>query len=246
MRDSGGLLEVSLVDVTLGEAEASRHPSLRVGDYVQLTVTDSGIGMTEEVQARIFEPFFTTRAQSGGTGLGLSVVHGIVESREGAVTVQSAPGRGTTFQVLLPAAAQSLKAGERDRPQARPGNERVLFVDDEKAITRMAEIGLTRLGYRVTTFTDPAAALAAFRARPTDFDLVVTDVTMPGLPGDVLVEHLRAVRPDIPVIFATGYSDRLSPESVARLGRALLTDKPLAATALSALIRTLRDATPTG
>ena len=238
MRESGGVLEVRLDDLENSDAVMSKHPQLAQGSYVCLTVKDTGCGIPPENLARIFEPFFTTRPAGQGTGLGLSVVHGIVESWGGAIGVSSEVGKGTTFEVYLPASAATATV-ESEPTLAHRGSERVLFVDDESDLTEVARRGLSRFGYEVTVFNDPRRALEAFRARPGDFDIVVTDMTMPGITGDVLATEVRRLRPEIPVVLVSGFSDRFTAEQAKTAGFDGFVDKPLRPTSLAQLIRKL-------
>jgi CheY-like chemotaxis protein len=178
---------------------------------------------------RIFEPFFTTKAPGEGTGLGLSVVHGIMQSHEGAVTVYSQPGEGTVFHLYFPACPDEATAIVTDgSPIPRGKGERVLYVDDEAALAEMGRKILERLGYSVETQTSPAAALQQVRATPARYDLVITDLTMPGMTGTQLAHELLAIRPDFPVILITGYSATLTTERVQALGIRDLILKPIA------------------
>jgi signal transduction histidine kinase/CheY-like chemotaxis protein len=182
-------------------------PDLDDGAYVLLSVSDTGCGMDASTIERIFEPFFTTKPIGEGTGLGLSVVHGIVKSHDGAIAVDSAPGAGTTFRLYFPVAdADVVAAAARAEPaDVRGHGERVLYVDDEEALVDTTTRILERLGYRVTAFSDPRRALDAFNAGPNDFDAVVTDLAMPGLSGLELAREIRRVRSDIPLLFTSGF-----------------------------------------
>jgi CheY-like chemotaxis protein len=237
MKQAGGVLGVTLDETDLEAASQARHPGLAPGRYVRMEVTDTGCGMTEEVRSHIFEPFFTTRRNGEGTGLGLSVVHGIVAGRGGAISVASAPGRGSTFTVLLPARPDT---GERQRSPGTapaPGTERILFVDDEVILADLAEVALRGLGYAVTACTSGTEALAAFEAEPGAFDVVVSDMTMPGMTGDVLAGRIRKIRPDLPIILCTGFSERMNEDKARSLGVASFVLKPVTPAALSSLIR---------
>jgi len=184
--------------------------------------------MSPEVQRRIFEPFFTTRSQGEGTGLGLSVVHGIVKSLGGTISVHSEPGKGSTFHVLLPALPPGEPPATKGWNQALPtGTARILFVDDEEFQVDLAARMLGRLGYQVTVKTHSEEALALFKADPRAFDLLISDMTMPKMPGDILVARIRAIRPGFPVILCTGFSDRLTEECLRALGPVGFAMKPL-------------------
>ena len=240
MKDHGGTLEVHLREHEMDAGLLDRYPELAPGRYVCLTVKDTGCGIPLEILGRIFEPFFTTRPADQGTGLGLSVVHGIVKTWGGAIGVDSEVGIGTTFEVLLPICEATAKP-ESERTQHERGHERVLFIDDEVALTEVASKGLTRFGYSVVAFNDPAQALAAFRASPKDFDIVITDMTMPGLTGELVAAEVRRLRPEIPVVLVSGFSDRLTAEQALAAGFDGFVDKPLRPTTLAQLIRRLCD-----
>ncbi|HBG07915.1 MAG: histidine kinase [Geobacteraceae bacterium GWC2_58_44] len=205
MRLKGGILDLSLNNVGLDTAAISGAPDLASGCYLKLTVKDSGHGMDAKTMERIFDPFFTTKGHSEGTGLGLSVVHGIVRNHGGAITVSSKPGGGTTFEVFLPRIEHvwNDEAIESHAPYPT-GNERILFVDDEEDVVFAGKKMLERLGYRVVVGRDGEEALEIFRAEPAGFDLVITDQTMPKLTGAELARELMLIRPDIPVILCTG------------------------------------------
>ncbi len=207
MRDRGGVLEVTedMVDIT--PEMVAVHPQLREGRFLRISVRDSGCGMPAHVLQRIFEPFFTTKPPGEGTGLGLSVVHGIVQAHQGALTVYSQPGQGTLFRLHLPLAksSASTQATENHHELPRGANERVLFVDDEAAIVRIAGSMLHHLNYTPLCFTSPNEAAAAFAENPGSFDLLVTDLSMPAFNGVELVKRCRLLRPDLPVVLASGY-----------------------------------------
>ncbi|MBM3223700.1 MAG: response regulator [Candidatus Tectomicrobia bacterium] len=237
MRATGGVLEVRLEQVTVDAGRASQHPDLPAGPYVCLSIADTGHGMGPEVLERLFEPFFTTKGAGEGTGLGLAVVHGIVSSHEGAITVESTLGQGSTFRIYLPQLPAAAGPSEAlDQPIPR-GDERILFVDDEAALARMGQELLERLGYQVVTYTSSVEALEAFRAEPQRFDLVITDQTMPQLPGDVLATELRRLRPELPIILCTGLSYSITAERAQALGIAAFLMKPLVIRDLAVTIR---------
>lgn len=216
-----GLLEVELDDMMVDDGFAAAHPGLKPGPHLRLRVTDDGCGMTPEVKDRIFEPFFTSRSSGEGTGLGLSVVHGIVTGCGGAITVYSEPGTGTTFNVFLPAIEAQAAAETAPREIPRGAGESVLFVDDEPANAELVQVMLGRLGYRVRVATSSPGALETFRADPRGFDLVITDLTMPWMRGDTLAEAIRSIRPDVPVLLTTGYSANRAQEWRRRGGHVL-------------------------
>ncbi|HSI09797.1 MAG TPA: PAS domain S-box protein [Rariglobus sp.] len=229
MKDRPGRLEVRLDDCRVDEALAATLPPLRPGPHVRLTVADTGCGMPATVVNRIFEPFFTTKAPGEGTGLGLSVVHGIMQSHDGAVSVQSQPGAGTRFTLYFPARPQTdPAAGPSAREKPKHGNgECILFVDDEARLATCGRDILEQLGYRVVTSTRPEDALDRIRSAPGSFDLVITDLTMPEMTGMDLARSILQLRPGLPIILMTGYSANLTPDYVRTQGLADLLFKPL-------------------
>jgi signal transduction histidine kinase len=241
MRETGGCLEVRLEAVDIDEPVTAQHPELPPGPYVCISVTDTGQGMTPAVMERIFEPFFTTKAPGEGTGMGLALVHGIVTSHGGAVTVASVVGQGTTFTVYLPQSTdKTCDAAPQEGASvtaAPPGAERVLFVDDEAVLVSLGEAILQRLGYEVVACTSSTEALAAFRAAPQRFDVVITDQTMPHMTGEGLAQTIRRLRPDVPIILCTGFSAGMHAERARELGIDALLMKPLAKQELAQTIR---------
>jgi signal transduction histidine kinase len=206
MSAKGGILDVEICSIEVNEDFAAQNPDLSAGNYLRLTVSDTGCGMKSDVLARIFDPYFSTKAKEHGTGLGLSVVHGIVKSHGGAITVYSEPDRGTTFRIYFPAVEAEIGVRSHPDDSVPTGGERILFVDDEKAITNVSSQILKRLGYKVEARTNSVEALELFRSRPDLFDLVITDLTMPNMTGDELARELTLIRPDIPIILCSGFS----------------------------------------
>lgn len=238
MRGKPGRLRVQLDRFEAGPDLAVLYPELRQGPYLRLTVSDTGHGMNREIQRRIFEPFFTTKGPGEGTGLGLSVVHGIVRDHDGAIRVESEVGFGTTVRIYLPA----LEAEARDVESRFVGlvhghQERVLFVDDEPALGLAVARMLRKLNYQVNVQTDPLAALEWFRSQPDQTDLVITDLTMPGMTGADLAAALRAIRPAIPVLLASGFSGTYTPEKVREMGMNGLLQKPISLQDLSRAVQ---------
>jgi len=211
MRTRGGKLDIFLENVDLAEGEAATDPPLPAGRYLRLTVADTGHGMDRKTAERIFDPFFTTKEPGRGTGLGLSVVHGIVRNHDGGICFSSEPGKGTNFQIYLPRVDGSVSIAEEEAPRPAPGGtERILFLDDEEDLVYAGQRMLENLGYEVIAGTNSLDALKVFRAQPERFDLVITDQTMPHLTGDRLAREILRIRPDIPLILCTG----LGPTSV--------------------------------
>jgi signal transduction histidine kinase len=241
MRAEGGVLEVSLVDIALDGQEANRHQDLAPGQYVILSVMDTGHGISPQDMDRIFDPFYSTKQVDEGIGMGLSVTHGIVKDHGGAITVHSKPGKGTTVHVLLPVMEtekQGIPAAFGDIPK---GNETILFVDDDAGLLDMGKIILEKLGYTVTATPDPMAALEWVRDRPAQFDLVITDQTMPRLTGENLSREMLRIRPDLPVILCTGYSELIDDEKAAALGIRAFLMKPVNMDKLAQTIRQVLD-----
>jgi PAS domain S-box-containing protein len=243
MKERGGVLTVELRDKEIVEAQARELPGLSLGPHVCLSVTDTGVGIPPAVRDRIFEPFFTTRTTGEGTGLGLSVVHGIVTALHGAITVYSEPGQGATFRVYLPR-CDAAAAEARGPAAPRGGRERVLVVDDEPALVSLGQRLLGRLGYRVTGLTSSREALALVRADPSAFDLVITDLTMPPPTGLELAEALRDLRPGLPVVLCTGFGDAVTADRAANLGITATAHKPFTSEGLAAVVRAALDRRP--
>ena len=209
-----GRLEVGMEEVLVDDALVGLNADLRPGRYVRLSVRDTGCGMTPETLSRIFEPFFTTKKVNQGTGLGLAVVHGIIRNHDGAIIVRSKPGEGSEFQIFLPVhAGETETVAGKENPSGRADGEHVLVVDDEAAVVTVLKLLLGRAGYNVTAFTDPHEAFNHFRSRPDDFDLIVTDLTMPGMNGLELAGKIFEVRPELPVVIATGFAGELVSEA---------------------------------
>jgi PAS domain S-box-containing protein len=242
MQDKGGTLKISLADVNIDDRTAEARGLLGPGDHVQLIVSDTGGGIPPEVLSSVFEPYFTTKAPGHGTGMGLASVHGTVKKYGGAVRVESQKGQGTVVTVWLPTVLKRDTAAPYQAAELPTGTERILFVDDEAPIAKMSQQILERLGYRVTTRTSSVEALALFSAGPDEFDLVITDVSMPVLTGDKLAAEMMKVRPDIPVILCTGYSNRISDVSATEIGIKAFAHKPIVMTDLANTVRTVLDA----
>ncbi|MGZ6292546.1 MAG: PAS domain S-box protein, partial [Syntrophales bacterium] len=218
MRDKGGILSVSLASVEAATYLVSRYPDLKPGPYVRLTVGDTGHGVDPSILERIFDPYFTTKGPGEGTGMGLAVVQGIVKRHGGMITVQSEIGKGTSFHLLFPRIEQEI-AQEAMVAEVLPrGRERILFVDDEKSLVDLGKGMLESLGYSVTIKTNSLEALETFRAQPDAFDLIITDVTMPGMTGIELAKELITIRPDIPIILCTGFSELIDEKHAKEMG----------------------------
>ena len=212
-------------------------PTLETGPYLCLTVSDTGHGMDASVMERIFDPYFTTKGPGEGTGLGLSVVQGIVKSHGGTITVSGAPGRGTTFRVFLPRLkdAGAVEPGPVDTIPTGKGS--ILLVDDEKALVEMGKEMLEALGYRVTAATNSLEALETFRSQPHSFDLVITDMTMPYQTGKELIEKILSIRKDMPTVLYTGFSDQISEKQAKEAGIRGFLMKPYTLVKLAETVR---------
>jgi len=241
MREKGGTLEIALTDVELDSDFASTHPEIQPGDYQKLMVSDTGHGMTPEVMSRIFDPFFTTKPVDEGTGLGLSVVHGIVKDCGGTITVYSEPGKGTTFNLYFPIIKDKAEEKPGEYKIIPTGTERILVVDDEKAIIDISKKILTSLGYAVEVRTSSIEALELLKAMPDKFDLIITDMTMPQMTGDKLAMELMKVRPDIPVILCTGFNEKITKERAEAMGIKAFLMKPLLKEEMAHKIRKVLD-----
>jgi signal transduction histidine kinase len=238
----GGALLVSL-DAVRGEAgRTATIGSVEAQDYVVLTVADTGIGIQRDIIERIFDPFFTTKDVGTGTGLGLSLVHGIVTELGGAIDVASVPGQGSTFTVYLPRSGDAVESDEGEAAAVPRGDgQRVLIVDDEEPLASLATRTLEDLGYVPTGFTSSAAALAAFRADPGRFDAVITDERMPGMTGTALIRELRGIRREIPILLMSGYLGADVVRRAREAGADELLKKPVSASELAiGLARVLR------
>ncbi len=238
MRGKGGVLLVTIAPEEINVTRAALNPDLRPGAYIHLGVRDTGQGMEQEVAARIFEPFFTTKQTGDGTGMGLAVVHGIVKGHQGAIEVTSVPGQGTVFDLYFPRITEVGEVGSvlGDSEMSR-GTERILFVDDEPALAGLGKEVLEALGYQVQAYGDSREAWARFGADPESFDLVITDLTMPGMTGAELAEKILALRPGIPVILTTGYSDILTEDEARELGVREYLLKPVCTARLAEVVR---------
>ncbi|MBI2511464.1 MAG: PAS domain S-box protein [Opitutae bacterium] len=226
--EQGGRIDLGLAPREVDAEFAATHLGLQPGPHALLTVRDNGCGMPPDVLARIFEPFFTTKQPGEGTGLGLAVVHGIVQSHRGAIFVDSEPGRGTTFEIYLPALAQPAAAGDRadNAPLPRGSGQHILLVDDDTVAREGLRGQLAHLGYRVTALGSARVALAHFLTKRKDIDLVLTDYAMPDLDGGELAARILDVAPGFPVLFVSGYVDGRLQEKLRALGVRELVRKP--------------------
>jgi CheY-like chemotaxis protein len=237
MRERGGFLDLTLEAVELDAASAGSYENLQPGPYAQLTVRDTGCGMDAATLERIFDPYFTTKRVGEGSGLGLAVVHGIVKRHEGDIRVQSEPGEGTVFEIFFPRLQQVREETESILAEPLRGSERILFVDDEQVLATLGERMLDQLGYSVTATSSSLDAIELFRSKPDGFDLVITDYTMPHKTGVDLALEILKVRPDIPIILCTGYSEMINEDTAKRLGIRAFVMKPLGRRNIARVIR---------
>jgi CheY-like chemotaxis protein len=240
MEADGGTLEINLRDVLIG-GELAQKLGIKPGNYIELKVSDTGTGMPAEILDSIFEPYFTTKDPGEGTGLGLAVVHGIVEKYEGKITVDSKLDKGSVFTIYLPITKKPempQQFGPEDLPT---GTERILFVDDEEVVANISRRILEQLGYTVTTRTNSLEALKLFNSKSADYDLVITDMTMPNMTGDKLATELMNIRSDIPVILCTGFSKNISKEAAHEMGIKAFVTKPIAKADIARIVRKVLD-----
>ncbi len=242
MEEKGGTLHASLSKTELSAGDLANEPQLHPGPYIRLAISDTGVGLTPELISRIFDPYFTTKDVGKGSGMGLAVVHGIVKKHNGFIKVESNPKQGSTFTVFLPRVEKTVKTEEEEKPEEAPkGSEKILFIDDEEMLAKLAQSILESLGYAVTVMTDSSKALALFQENPTAFDLVITDQTMPGIPGSELAKKLLKLRPDIPIILCTGYSSMIDEIKAQEIGIKEYTMKPVKRNEIAKLIRKVLD-----
>jgi nitrogen-specific signal transduction histidine kinase/CheY-like chemotaxis protein len=240
MREKGGVLELTLMEEQIRPKDSG--PDLSPGKYLKLTVSDTGHGMGETVMETIFDPYFTTKGPGEGTGMGLAVVHGIVKDHGGDIKVHSEPGKGATFHVYLPVIGTRSVQQEAIAAGSVPtGTERILFVDDEEYLVFMTQQILGRLGYQVTSRTSSVEALEAFRAKPDEYDLVITDMTMPNMTGVELSTRLREIKPDIPILLCTGFSEMIDEDKAKNMGISAYIMKPILKDEIAGAIRRVLD-----
>jgi len=240
MLATGGTLNISMSEVEM-EGEAAINAQILDGDYVKLMISDTGTGIPPEHLDRIFDPFFTTKEVGKGTGLGLSVVHGIIKRQKGSILVESEVGSGTAFEVYLPLSDEINQCEKRPIDLLTGGDEHILLVDDEQDILNIETEMLKTLGYAVTATNNPKDALETFAKHPEQFDLVITDMTMPAMTGDKFIKELEKIVPNIPTILCTGYSELISKEKAASLGINEFLMKPISMVDFSNTIRGVLD-----
>jgi len=243
MEETGGILDITLETVFLSSDSAGKPSDLLSGEYLKINISDTGPGMHPDIIHRIFDPYFTTKAVGKGSGMGLAVVHGIVKNHNGAITVDSIHGEGSTFAIFLPVAEEEPAMEVKTSDDIPSGSESILFVDDEPSIAEMTGQMLTRLGYEVVTTTEPTEALAMFQSNPDRFDLVITDMTMPRMSGVKLSERMKEIRQGIRVIVCTGHSPLIDEERAGSIGIEGYVMKPIVKNDLARTVRKVLDET---
>ena len=241
MMKTGGILKVRLDAAKIDQKTADKIPNLKKGEYIRLTISDTGHGMDLKTKERIFEPFFTRKEVGSGSGLGLSVVHGIVNNYGGAIVVDSTPGKGTTFMIYLPKYGDDTLDSDKSDKKPLKGDEYILFVDDEPEITFMGKKMLENLGYKVSISSNSTSALEEFKKEPDRYSLLVTDQSMPDISGTELAAKMKEIRPELRVIIITGYSENLSDEILAQSGVSEVILKPMKMDDFSKVIRRVLD-----
>ncbi|MCP3942139.1 MAG: response regulator [Desulfobacteraceae bacterium] len=240
MQKKGGILKVELNDVHFDTAQ-SLFINLKPGQYLNLTISDQGHGMPPETLAKLYDPFFTTKKKEEGTGLGMSVVHGIIKNHQGAIKVESQLKKGSTFNIYLPIIKKQ-KSGEVEIKSSTPvGTERILLIDDDPDLVRMNKRILEPLGYKIETRVSSIEALELFRTDPNRFDLIITDMAMPNMTGEELAQKLLLIRADIPIIICTGFSDNMNKEKARNMGFKAFLHKPILKQKLAETIRKVMD-----
>ena len=237
VQEKGGTIDVTLEEVIVTTDGQYGIARLTPGDYIRLTVSDTGCGMNKNTLEQIFNPYFTTKKEGKGTGLGLSISYGIIKKLNGDIKVYSEPNKGTTFHVYIPVSSITKNRESEEKIDIAKGTERILLIDDEESIVEMGKTVLQRYGYRVSAFTSSIKALKAFEKDPASFDLLLTDMTMPDMTGDVLVQHIKHIRNNIPVIICTGFSENISNGNYADKGADEFLMKPVAIHKLIGAIR---------
>jgi CheY-like chemotaxis protein/anti-sigma regulatory factor (Ser/Thr protein kinase) len=242
METKGGKLSIELKPVKIDEETSKNYLDLKAGEYLKLSITDTGNGMDARTRDRIFEPFFTTKEVNQGTGLGLAVVHGIVQSHEGTITVYSEPGEGSTFNVFLPVFSDQGNVEQTREPENfLPGTESILIVDDKVSVTKILEKMLDTLGYKTTIVNSSNQGLKLFEKNPDSFNMLITDLTMPELTGLELSRKIHQIRRGLPIIMITGYGNKLSRKEQEAAGITKLIGKPVLMGEISQLVRDLFD-----
>jgi len=239
--ENKGAMTICLQNTDLDAEFIEPHPVMKPGKHVVIRVSDTGPGIDPSITGKIFDPFFTTKPEEQGTGLGLSVVHGIVEGHHGMIHVESQLGQGSECIVYLPAAEVPPTPAQKIEPEIPKGSEKILFVDDEHSIAEMVEQQLTNLGYAVEVRTSSIDALDLLQKTPGDFDLLITDMSMPQMTGVNLVKEIRRFHPDLPIILCSGFSEQINEEMAKEMGISEFLLKPIVRDEMAAAIRRALD-----
>ncbi len=241
MEENGGVLSITLKTSLIGLNKQPNLLDVTPGKYIKLTVADTGVGIGLNVIEKIFDPYFTTKEIGKGTGMGLAIIHGIMKDYDGTITVESQLGKGTTFHLYFPVIEQEALVEINESEDLPRGKGHILFIDDEELLAEMGKDMLERLGYHVTVCRFSLEALAKFQNTPNEFDLVITDQTMPDMTGSDLARRMMQIRPDIPIILCTGYSNLIDEHSAKALGIKEFALKPLTKGVIAKLIRNVLD-----
>jgi len=241
VQEKNGKIIVALEEIKIDRTNLT-DTGIHSGKYLLFTVSDDGTGMTDKVKNKIFEPYFTTKEQGKGTGLGLAVVYGIVKEYGGEIEVETQIGSGTIFSVYLPLMSQSENQGAAEiKTEIKMGHEHILLVDDDAAVANLEQQILERLGYQITMRTGSLDAVEVFRSNPDAFDIVITDMTMPNMTGDQLAEEILSIKPDIPIVICTGFSERINKEQAEAIGVKGFLMKPVVKSDLASMVRKVLD-----
>ncbi len=241
MEENGGMLKISLEEVTLDHFKSLHFQVMKPGRYVQLTVSDTGTGIEPGVLERVFDPYFTTKEVGKGSGMGLSIVHGIVKNHDGAISIDSEPGKGTRVKVFFPLLDRESGMEPITLDTLPTGKESILFVDDEESLLEIGSKILERLGYLVDTQSDPLKALGLVKEDPSRYDLIITDMTMPQITGDKFTREVLKIQPQMPVIICTGFSEKIDSDNAKLVGASSYIEKPLDTRAFANAVRQVLD-----
>ncbi|MDM8517957.1 response regulator [Desulfobacterales bacterium HSG16] len=241
MEAEGGILKISIKKVVANDETIAQYNEIMPGQYLQLTVKDTGCGIEPDIRDRIFDPYFTTREIGKGSGMGLAVVLGIVKNHDGAISISSKSGKGTTVEVVFPIIEEEPQPEKKSSDEIQSGSERILFIDDEYALVKMGSEILARLGYQVEIETNPVDALNLFCVSPFRFDLIVTDMTMPHMTGEQMLKEILKRRHDMPVILCTGYNKKIDRTRAVEIGFHRYIEKPLDKHTLAKAVRDVLD-----
>jgi CheY-like chemotaxis protein len=242
MYEQGGILSVTLEEKSIDHAGSGSDHHMPPGRYAVVTISDTGNGISPDIIGRIFDPYFTTKPVGKGTGMGLSVVHGIVQNIGGKIYVESKIGHGTAFTIYIPATETMIfEKPKAYSTESHYGNERILLVDDDEQLAHLGKLMLTRMGYQVTAKTNPLDVIEEFQLNPDQYNLVIADMTMPHISGDRLAEKLLEIKKDLPIILCTGFNERINKEIASSIGIKAFMMKPIEKTELARTIREVLD-----